>query len=342
MTDRLPNLVIGAGVVGAGVAYALGKRGHHVFVVDKGPRAGTGTTSRNSGVIHAGLYYPSDSLKMKLCVQGKQQLYAFAAQHGVPHARTGKYIVANTQQEIDHLLWLKHNAGDVPLEWVADIPNGIRAKKALYSPTTGIVDIHLFVDALLAHSGADVVFHQDVTQIEASHDHVAVTINGERLAADRVFNCAGLHATDFLPDYHTHYARGAYFQIRLPSDRDVPHLVYPAVPKGSAGLGVHLTRNIHGEAYLGPDVEWIQEERYLVDESRRESFYTAARAYLPWLQPEDLQPGYAGIRPKLTTQGFFDFTFITQGPLVHCLGIESPGITAAMAIGEHVADLLGG
>ena len=339
MAERVNTLIIGAGVVGAAVAYALRGQAEDTFILEAAARAGTGTTSRNSGVIHAGLYYPPQSLKTRLCRRGAELLYAFAAEHGIPHRRTGKYIVANNPEEEAFLTWLKANVQDVPLHETEAIPSGIRAAKALFSPNTGIVDIHLFVDGLLEASGVEALYHQKVDRIRLMDEKVLVAIGDEHYLADRVINCAGLAATDFSAGFRHYFARGAYFQVQLPKDVEVPHLVYPAVPKGSPSLGIHLTRNIHGEAYLGPDIEWIETESYRVEESRLASFFEAAKTYLPWLEINHLQPGYAGIRPKLSPHAFSDFTILfegNRGQLIHCLGIESPGITAAMAIGEYI------
>ncbi len=344
MTEKIGAVIIGAGVVGAGVAYALRDFADDVFVVDAGPRAGTGITSRNSGVVHAGLYYPPDSLKMALCRRGADLLYPFAAKHKIPCLRTGKYIVANNAEELAYLDWLMANVGDDGrLRDAERVPSGVRAERALFSPNTGIIDIHAFVEALLEQSGATLLFEQRVASLEAVDNGVRLDINGESYLAERVVNCAGLQAAG-LAGRRCYFARGAYFRVHIPNHVDAPHLVYPAVPKGSPSLGVHLTRNVYGEAYLGPDIEWIDDEDYAVDESRREGFYRAAKTYLPWLSPDHLQPGYAGIRPKLAPRGFCDFVFDragARGQLIHCLGIESPGITASMAIGEHVARLTG-
>ena len=296
-----------------------------------------GISSRNSGVIHAGLYYPADSLKTRFCRRGAQLLYDFCARHNVPHQRTGKYIVANGPQQIQHLDWLEQHVDGVPLHRTANLPGSLKADAALFSPNSGIVDIHALIDTLLSRSGAEILYHQEVSALESGADGVSFWIDGVQYQADCLINCAGLGATRFTPDYHHHMARGCYFQIRLPKGLELPHLVYPAVPKGSPSLGTHLTRNIYGEAYLGPDIEWITTESYAVDPNRRDSFLQAARQYLPWLEDHHLQPGYAGIRPKLSATEFMDFHIVQDGPLIHCLGIESLGLTAAMAIGEHIA-----
>ena len=341
MADSIEVLIIGAGIVGAGVARALARRGAPVFVVEAGERPGAGISSRNSGVIHAGLYYPRDSLKTRLCVAGAEMLYAFAKAHDVPFRKTGKYIVANTSEEEAFLDQLASRAV-VPLEPVTQIPDGVRAKRALFSPNTGIVDVHALIEALLLDSDADVVCHQKVTALEPRGDKIGVVIGGDLIEARFVINCAGLQATHFVEGFQTYFARGSYFALDIPKGLDLPALVYPAVPKGSPALGIHLTRNVYGEAYLGPDLEWVADEKYAVDEAALSRFLESARAYLPWLQAAHLHPGYAGIRPKLRPDGFFDFTFHTEagGRLIHCLGIESPGITAGMAIGEYVADMV--
>ena len=340
--ERVPILIIGAGIVGAGVAYGLRSHADRTFLLEAESRAGTGISSRNSGVIHAGLYYPPDSLKTRLCRRGAAMLYDFAERHAVPVARTGKYIVANGAEECHYLDQLANQAGVTLRE--GSVPEGVCADRALFSPASGIVDIHALVEALLFHSGVTVLYHQRVHRLQAVSNGIQVEVgDGERYLADHVINCAGLAAPAFAPGYQHHFARGAYFKLNPPADLDLPHLVYPAVPKKSAALGIHLTRNIHGEAYLGPDLEWIDREDYRVDPERMERFYTAARRYLPWLSRDHLQPGYAGIRPKLSPTSFSDFTIIGahQNRLIHCLGIESPGLTASMAIGEHISRMLG-
>lgn len=344
MTEHVHTLIIGAGVVGAGVAYALRSMAERVYVVEAASRPCTGMSSRNSGVIHAGLYYPSDSMKTRLCRRGAQLLYEFAERHAVPHQRTGKYIVANQAEELDYLDWLKDNVSGIPLYEVDPPRGGIAAKRALFSPNTGIVEVHALVDKLLEQSRATLVFQQKVDALTIEDRGILLRIAGEEYLAEQVVNCAGLHATDLTRTHRHYYARGSYFQLKIPAGVELPNLVYPAVPKGSSSLGIHLTRNIFGEAYLGPDIEWIEHEDYSVDEQRRRVFFQAAKSYLPWLEPEHLGPGYAGIRTKLARDRFSDFLLLREGaayPVFHCLGIESPGLTAAMAIGEYLAERLG-
>ena len=340
--EKVDTLIIGAGIVGAGIAYAL--RGQSsTYVVEAAPRPGTGISSRNSGVIHAGIYYPQDSLKTRLCRRGASLLYRFAREHGVHHQQTGKYIVANGPEELVHLAHLAANSGEVVLHEVDTLPAGIQAQRALFSPRSGVVDTHQLIEALLAASALPVLYNQTVTALETWGTGVKVTIGDELYQARRVVNCSGLAAAGFAAGFRHYWARGSYFKVELPARLDVPALVYPAVPKSSSSLGIHLTRNLHGEAYLGPDLEWVERPDYAVDSERLDVFFQAASRYLPWLSQAGLSPGYAGVRPKLSRSGFRDFTFAregSEGALIHCLGIESPGLTAAMAIGEFLAPII--
>jgi len=340
MKTDVHTVIVGAGVVGAAVAHALRRQSADVFLVEKESRLGQGISSRNSGVIHAGLYYPHDSLKFRLCREGNSLLYEFARSNGISTMRCGKFLVANSDREIEHLNWLKKNSGI--LHWTEDIPQGIRAKSALFSPSTGIVDVHGLLDGLIQSSKAQVLFHQDVASIAQCQDGVELRVNGETIIARRVINCAGLQATDFCSGEQHHFAKGSYFQVRHPALAKMDALVYPGIPKDSPFLGIHLTRNIWGEWYLGPDFQWVTSCDYSVSETRRDVFLEAARRYLPWLEAEHLQPAYSGIRPKLSPDGFRDFTFLRQGQegqIIHCLGVESPGLTACMAIGKYVGRL---
>ncbi|CAM2007894.1 FAD-dependent oxidoreductase [Acanthopleuribacter pedis] len=333
-------MVIGAGCVGAAVAYALRNSGREVFVLERAPRPCMGMSSRNSGVVHAGIYYPKESLKTRLCRRGNRLLHEFAPKHGVPFEKVGKYIVAHDAAACATLEQLyQHNLGAVPLEWrtAEQVPNGVHCRKALFSPTTAIIDQDSLVNKLLEESGAELLLHQEVTSVTAEENGVILTINGETCRASWVFNCGGLDS-DQLCNHTTHfYARGVYFQIKPPPGIQLPHLVYPAVPKERETLGIHLTCNLAGEWYLGPDIEWIDTPSYGVDPNRADAFYRAAVTYLPWLERNMLQPGYAGVRAKRSRHHFSDFLFHREGRLVHCLGIESPGLTAAMAIGEMLA-----
>lgn len=344
MDPKLDILIVGAGVVGCALAHGLRHRKKSVYWVEAAARAGSGMTSRNSGVIHAGIYYPSASLKTRLCREGSRLLYQFAAQHGVAHRRTGKFLVANNAEQATYLTSLSENNPTVPLEQVKRLPAGIRAEQAVFSPLTGIVDQHELVAALIQASGIEPIYHQPVTQMNCLGKRVRVRIGQDHYSARWVFNCTGLHATDFIGKYQHHFARGSYFRVAMPHSVSTPDLVYPTVPKQSVSLGIHLTRNLYGETFLGPDITWISEENYTVDEADRQKFFESAKTYLPWLTTDMLQPAYAGIRAKLSREGFHDFCLDREGEagqLCHFLGIESPGLTAAMALAKYALVQMG-
>lgn len=333
-------LVVGAGVVGAALAHALRNHGREVYWVEAEAAPGRGMTSRNSGVIHAGIYYPANSLKTELCRKGAKLLYEFAAQHKVAHSKPGKYLVAQTPDQETYLHQLKKQNQDVPLHWVQNLPAGIKASKALYSPNTGLIDQHALVETLIHASGIQPLYHQKVTSLQANAMGVEVKFGGDTYIAKEVFNCTGLAAAAFTQSAQHYFAQGAYFRLKPPTGMSLPALVYPAVPKKAASLGVHLTQNLAGESYLGPDLTWIDREHYRVDSLAVDRFHQAAQTYLPWLEPCMLEPGYAGIRAKLSRTGFSDFLIRREGgteQLWHFLGIESPGLTAAMALAELVA-----
>ena len=363
--EEVDSVVIGAGVVGIAVARALALSGREVIVLDAADAIGTETSSRNSEVIHAGIYYPKDSLMARFCVQGRRMLYDFCRERGVPFANCGKLIVATTEAETERLAGIKARAEangveDMRLlsaaEAVALEPN-LACTAALFSGTTGVVDSHAYMLALQGeaeHAGAVFVFHSPVTggRVTGSGTELVVgSAEPMRLRCRLVVNCAGLHAPDLARSIAgmptqlvppAYYAKGNYFTLtgRSPFSR----LIYPVPVPG--GLGVHLTVDLGGQARFGPDVEWIERIDYDVDPTRAEGFYAAVRRYWPDLRDGALQPGYAGIRPKIVPKGAPGQDFVIQGPqshgvsgLIHLFGIESPGLTAAIALAEHVAGL---
>jgi len=365
--ERVDCVVVGAGVVGIAVARALALAGRDVLVLESAEAIGTGTSSRNSEVIHAGIYYAANSAMARLCVRGKRQLYAFCAERGVPHRACGKLIVATTAEESAQLESIRARAAangvaDLrPLraaEAVALEPN-LSCTSALLSPSTGIVDSHAFMLAMQGEAeaaGAVFVFHSPVRGGAATDDGIVLDIGGSEpmtLAARLVVNSAGLSApalargiagmpADRVPTEY--YAKGSYFTLtgRSPFSR----LIYPVPVAG--GLGVHLTIDLGGQARFGPDVEWVETPDYTVDPRRADVFYDAVRKYWPALPDGALQPGYAGIRPKIVPPHVAKQDFLIQGPaghgvpgLINLFGIESPGLTASLAIGEEVAALAG-
>jgi L-2-hydroxyglutarate oxidase LhgO len=364
--DRIECVVIGAGVVGLAVARAMAARGREVIVLEAGEAVGIGTSSRNSEVIHAGLYYPRGSLKAELCVRGRAMLYEYCDAHGVPYNRCGKLLVATARNQLPQLAAIQQKALENGVTDLVRISGAeatalephLRCVEAMLSPQTGIIDSHQFMLALQGDAerdGANIAFHTPVTQVDARDRCFIVETGGEaplRFQADCVINSAGLFANDIarrirgLDPRHVpplYFAKGNYFSVsgRTPFDR----LIYPM--PNEAGLGVHLTIDMGGQAKFGPDVEWIQKIDYSVDAQRATGFYAAIRAYWPDLPDDALQPAYAGIRPKLSGPGQPAADFVIQGRaahgvagLVNLFGIESPGLTASLAIAEKVARML--
>ena len=364
--DTIECLVIGAGVVGLGIARALAMQGREVLVVEREDAIGVHTSSRNSEVIHAGLYYATGSLKARLCVAGRDQLYEFCASHHVGHRRCGKLIVATREGQLADLdaIHASANANGVtdlrrlPVEEVRELEPELVCVGALMSPSTGIVDCHGYMLAMQGDAeahGAMIAFGAKVIAIIPCADGLALEFEGgegPQLLARTVINAAGLFASEvadtvrdlasqFRP--RTLYAKGCYFVLagRSPFSR----LVYPAPEPG--GLGVHLTLDLGGQARFGPDVSWVDEWDYAVDPRRAERFYHAVRAYWPGLPDGALAPGYAGIRPKLSGPGETAKDFRIDGPEVHgvaglinLFGIESPGLTSALALGDYVAGMV--
>src|SRR6201994_2380421 len=355
-------VVVGAGVVGLAVARALALAGREVIVLEAADGIGTETSSRNSEVIHAGIYYPANSLMARFCVAGRRRLYEYCAEKGVPHRNCGKLIVATSAREDAMLAGIKQRAESNGVEGMRVLsaaeaiklePN-LSCTSALLSPTTGIIDSHTFMVALQGdaeNAGAVPVFYSPVVSGRVSGRGIEIDVGGAdpmTLRCRLLINSAGLHAPglareisgmppDRVPPMH--YAKGNYFTLsgRSPFSR----LIYPVPVPG--GLGVHLTIDLGGQARFGPDVQWTDTIDYTVDPDRADSFYAAVRKYWPALKDGALQPGYAGIRPKIVPQGAAAQDFTIQGPaqhgvtgLINLFGIESPGLTASLALAEKV------
>jgi L-2-hydroxyglutarate oxidase LhgO len=362
--ERVDAVVIGAGAVGLAIARALALRGREVLILEAAERFGSGVSSRNSEVIHAGIYYPRGSLKARLCVAGRGLLYAFCREHGVAHRRCGKLIVASSDSQLAELgrtraAALANGVELVPLGQpdALALEPALRCAAALYSPVTGIIDAHAYMLALLGQAesrGALLACDSAVTGLALEADGFRVAVNGApaSLHARTLVNSAGLSAPQvarlmegFPPERvpTAYFAKGSYFT--LASRAPFARLIYPLPIPG--GLGVHLTLDLAGRARFGPDVEWVGELDYAVDVKRAAGFYDAIRAWWPALADGALEPAYAGIRPKITGPGEPAADFRIDGPaahgvpgLVQLFGIESPGLTASLAIAEHVAALL--
>lgn len=367
--EQVDAVVIGAGVVGLAVGRELALAGHEVMVLESQNAIGTGISSRNSEVIHAGIYYPKGSLKARLCVQGKALLYAYCAERGVGHRRLGKLIVATEPAQralLDGIVAKAmangvHDLQKLSAAEARALEPALACEAALLSPSTGVVDSHGLMLALqgdMEHAGGllallSPVQHIHLSQGSATHPIVLRTEDGTELACKKLVNAAGLNAvavargmqglnTALLPQ--AHYAKGHYFTLagKAPFSR----LIYP-VPE-AAGLGVHLTLDLGGQAKFGPDVQWVDDPSDLnVDAHRAEAFYAEVRRYWPALPDGALQPGYAGMRPKINGPHEAAADFMIQGPaehgvpgLVNLLGIESPGLTSSLAIAALVAQQL--
>jgi len=365
MTDY-DCIIAGAGVVGLAMARAVAATGRSVLIAEAADAYGTATSARNSEVIHAGIYYPAGSLKARLCVEGKTRLYAYCAERNVPARQVGKLIVATAPDQVARLAGIQAQARVngvddlVYLEGVEAraLEPALACEAALLSPSTGIVDSHALMQSLLADAqayGADLVVRTPVLAAEPSGEGWTVAMGGDEpitLSTAWFINAAGLHAPALaariarMPPQdvpQAFFCKGTYAALagRAPFSR----LIYP-VPE-AAGLGVHLTLDLAGQARFGPDTEWVSGEEYGLDAARLAGFEAAVRAYWPGLPADALTPTYAGVRPKITGPGAPAADFVLQGPQVHGLtglmnlfGIESPGLTSCLAIADEVLSRL--
>jgi L-2-hydroxyglutarate oxidase LhgO len=364
-------VVVGAGAVGLACAAALARRGRSVVVVERGARIAEECTARNSGVIHAGLYYAAGSLKARCCTEGRERLYARATREALPHRRLGKLVVACDEQERGALEALfargrENGAGALRLLDAAEVralEPRVRAVAGLSSPESGIVDATALAASYLREArahGAELVLRAEVVAVEPSSGGLEVVTesNGERasLVARCVVNAAGLGAQALaaragLPvdalGLTLHPCKGDYFTLAPRLRGLVQRLVYPL--PSHAGLGVHLTLDLGGGLRAGPDTEYVHAARYDVDPDKRHAFAAALQRYVPEVRPDDLEPDYAGVRPKLQGPGEppRDFVIHDGAPhglpgLISLFGIESPGLTASEALAERVAAMLTG
>ncbi|MBW0146927.1 NAD(P)/FAD-dependent oxidoreductase [Marinobacter arenosus] len=357
----IQTVVIGAGVVGLAIGRSLAQAGHEVIVLEANGRFGEGISSRNSEVIHAGIYYPEGSLKARLCVEGRQQLYQYCDQHKVGYRKCGKWIVATSDRQVENLEAIRNGAGrnGVELEFVSGVgvsnalPD-ISATAGLWSPETGIVDSHALMLSLLGgfeDAGGRMVPGAPVTGVETFGHRHRLRVGGDMpcvLDASNVINAAGLGAARLAQEWvglpesqkpRQWLARGVYFSYG--GRHPFRNLIYPVPEPG--GLGVHLTLDLAGQARFGPDVEWIDNEDYSVDPGRVARFTDSIRRWWPGLDESRLQPAYAGIRPKLTGPDGGVSDFRIEGPeehgvdgVVNLFGIESPGLTSCLAIADLV------
>ena len=370
--DQIQTVVLGAGVVGLAVARELAIQGQEVIVLESADAFGTGTSSRNSEVIHAGIYYPAGSLKAKLCVQGRHMLYAYCQERQIPHKACGKLIVATSEAQVAQLAAIQAKAavngvlGDDQLRLLSAaqaqaMEPDLKCEAALWSPSTGIVDSHALMLSFLGdfeNASGILALNSEFASAQIVRDSsksrfIIRTQDGTEIWAENVINSTGLVAPIVARQFagmaqahlpRAYYAKGNYFSLsgRSPFSR----LIYP-VPE-AAGLGVHLTLDMAGQAKFGPDVEWVDSpDKLHVDPGRGDAFYAEVRKYWPGLKDGALIPSYAGIRPKINSPQESAADFCIMGPaehgvqgLVHLFGIESPGLTSSLAISQAVAQAL--
>jgi len=365
--DAVDVVVVGAGVVGLAIARALAARGRDTLVLESAARFGTGASSRNSEVIHAGLYYPTGSLKARLCVAGREQLYEFLRARAIAHRRCGKLVVAADAAEAARLAAIasraRANGAEVEMldrAAALSLEPELSCTAALYSPSTGIVEAHGYMLALLAEAeahGATLACHHRVTRLVLEKGGVLIGVNGAdpTLRARLLINCAGVEAPalarliEGFPVEHiprAYFAKGSYFTLNVRAPFE--HLIYP-LPEHAGALGIHLTLDLAGRARFGPDLEWVETCEYRVDPRRAASFYAAIRRYWPRLADGTLEPGYAGVRPKITGPGEDAADFRIDGEATHGIGcvvnlfgIESPGLTASLALAGEALARVGG
>ncbi len=365
--DKVECVVIGAGVIGLAVARRLAQAGREVIILEAAEGIGTVTSSRNSEVIHAGIYYPAGSLMARMCVSGKRALYEYCGDHGIPHRNCGKLIVATTPKETLRLQSIRAHAeanGVFDLQTLSGeaaraLEPALNCDAALLSPSTGIIDSHAFMLALRGDAedgGAVCAFHTPLLRAKALAGRIELDAGGIApitLECRILVNAAGLGASavarsidgmpiDLIPQ--AYLAKGNYFSCSAPAP--FSRLIYPVPEPG--GLGVHLTLDMAGQARFGPDVEWVDAIDYAVDPARAERFYPAIRRYWPALPDGALMPSYSGIRPKIVPPAVAVQDFLIQGPphhgvdgLINLFGIESPGLTSSLAIADYVGELAG-
>jgi len=367
--EKTEITIVGAGVVGLAVALELSKEHKDVLVIEKNPYIGQETSSRNSEVIHAGIYYPKNSLKTRTCIEGKHLLYEFLRQQKIPYKNIGKLIVAINDNEVKDLENLYQHAlgnGLVDLRFILEneirgLEPNIKAKAAIYSPSTGILDAHKFMENLVAQftgSGGQIAYNTELIGIDKEKDGFAVTVQDKREGSFKFFtrvliNCAGLNSDKvsalaglIKDEYKLKYCKGDYFRVRHSLGKLINHLVYPVPKEDRAGLGIHATLDLAGGLRLGPDDAYVEKLDYSIDESKKKIFYESVKQFLPFVKLDDLTPDTSGIRPKLQgpKEGFRDFMIKDEADnglcgLINLIGIESPGLTSALSIARIVSNL---
>ena len=364
--EKVEITIIGAGVIGLACAAELSKTFDEVIVMEKYPSFGQETSSRNSEVIHAGIYYPPGSLKAKLCLEGKKLLYDYCREHAIHHKMIGKLVVATNTNEARQLEKLFHNGSkngvnDLRLlsrKEIQKMEPHINASSALYSPSTGIFDTHAFMKSLESEAksrGVIVAYATECIGLITSKDGFTITVKDEkegdfRFCTHILINASGLHADKIAKsagidrhDYTLKYCKGDYFRVHHNKGRYISHLIYPTPAQDSVSLGIHTALDLAGGLRLGPDAEYVDRIDYAIDDSKKESFYQRCHFFLPFIDVEDLSADTSGIRAKLQGPGenFRDFIIKEESDqgipgLVNLVGIDSPGLTSALSIAKQV------
>lgn len=366
--DTIDITIIGAGVVGLAVATRLARPDREVYVLEKNDSFGRETSSRHSGVIHCGIYYPEGSLKAKLCVAGRHKLYDICEKYGIPYRKLGKLIVATNEDEtaeLDALLARGQKNGVEAMRMLShremkQLEPNIEGAAAIFSPVTGIIDAYALMQYFAGKAqgeGAQIAFHTRVTGIEKMRDGYRLTTEGgEQFSSGLVINCAGLHSDQVAEmagididqaGYRLRYCKGEYFSVSKAKSHLVKRLVFPVPPQEVTGVGIHVTLDLEGRMRLGPSIEYADRIDYAVDSTHQRLFYDSVRRFLPFIDYDDLEPDMAGIRPKLQGpgEGIRDFVIREESDpglpgLINLIGIESPGLTASPAIADYVAEIV--
>lgn len=368
--EKVDITVIGAGVVGLAISYALSRLDKEIVVIEKNPFFGQETSSRNSEVIHAGLYYPKKSLKAKTCIRGRKLLYELCSEHNIPCRKLGKLVVASGREELARLDNIYKNALECGIKnlrrldkkEIKDLEPDLDAEAGFFSPDTGIVDSHVLMKFLFAAAKKNKVhftFSIEAQNIKKKNSlyeievkepqgdffsfRSKIVINSAGLLADKVSESAGINTDK--AGYKIHYCKGQYFRIRNPKKFSIKHLVYP--PPTETDLGIHITPDLAGGLRLGPDAKYIKDLNCNIDEKEKGTFFNSVSKFLPSLEPNDLIPDTAGIRPKLQDEGesFRDFVIQDEEEkgfpnFINIIGIESPGLTSSLAIAEMVKNFI--
>jgi len=369
--EHVAITIVGAGVIGLAVAAQVAGKYGEVYILEKNETFGRETSSRNSETIHAGIYYTEGSLKAETCVAGNALLYELCQQHGIGHRKTGKLIVATKNEGVERLEALQERGkrngvnGLIMLskKGIKELEPNVEAIAAILSPSSGVIDSHALMKFLISRAkenGAEIAYKSKVVGVERLSDGYEVTVENSSgsfsFKTDIIINCAGLHSDGIAQlagidineaGYKLRYCKGEYFSVSSHKSRMVDRLIYPVPEPGAAGLGIHNVFDVEGRMRLGPNARYVDEIDYKVNESQRGFFYSSVKAFLPFIESDDLEPEMAGIRPKLQGPGddFRDFVIRHEQDrglpgFINLIGIESPGLTSAPAIARYVENMV--